>query len=158
MVPALTLEGEALDAIGADDTVAGATNAIEPAIHPEEYLSLDGAARCFGQGENEVLRQIQDNHLVALPRPDGSYSIPAAQFHEGTVMPGIPEVLGLFAHEDPVSRHQAAWAFLRSDLFVGDPCPRPIDMLRSAITDGSTREALAQLELAKKSLDYGDHY
>ena len=79
----------------------------------------------------------------------------------GDVVDGVPNILTLFeivteGGETAVD-HKGAWAFLNSTIYPGDTAPRPIDRLRTASPRRPTKTVVAELALAKQSLDYGDH-
>ena len=161
MIPSSTLRGEELDnAVDEEEAARPPRDEIMPPFCDEVYLTVSDAAHCLSdQDENAVRQQIKDNRIVAWPGKNDQYSIPAAQFRNGAVVPGIPEVLNLFGPDEyRAAAHRSAWYFLRANLFVGDASPRPIDMLRDASADDSTTSVLERLALAKKSLDYGDHH
>ena len=127
----------------------------------DNCLTLEQAVRVLHDDEAEIRRAVDHNRLVGLIQPDNAYRIPAEQFCDGTVVPGVAEVLCLFARQgDNGDRidHREAWFFLRTNLYAGDSAPRPIDKLRDAVAKGKTQEVIAELARAKESLDYGDHF
>ena len=80
---------------------------------------------------------------------------------DGDVVEGVASILALFVTETEDGGaefdHKRAWAFLGSTLYAGDSARRPIDRLREAVKRRQTSTVLAELALAKRSYDYGDH-
>ena len=135
----------------------------EPSARPDlpsdAYLTAASAAARLGVAKSTVTRRIARDRLVGFPLFTRALRIPKDQFVGDDVIPGVQDVLVLFARglHGPVD-HKAAWTFLNSDLFHGDPDPRPIDRLRTAAATGTTPALLSELARAKDSLDRGDHF
>ena len=155
------LKGQDLQEITEEDR---ADNEPHGTVWPcdDNCLTLEQAARLLlHDDEAQIRRAVENNCLVGLLQPDNAYRIPAEQFCDGAVVPGVAEVLRLFARQgDNGDRidHKDAWFFLSTNLYVGGPAPRPIDKLRDAAAKGKTREVLVELARAKESFDYGDHF
>lgn len=127
----------------------------------DAYLTAPAAAKYLGVDRSTVTRRVGRNELIGFTVFKRALRIPKDQFLGPDVVPGVPDVLALFSRPlttsgTPVD-HKSAWAFLASDLFHGDPQPRPIDRLRDAAAKGTTEVVLANLARAKESLDRGDH-
>ena len=137
----------------------------QPSSDDEDYLTVAAAERRLRLPESQILCLIREDSMIGLPQRRGTYRIPVAQFAtETALVDGVPDVLRLFRGEGASRRcadHASAWAFLQTSLFAGDSDPRPIDKLRSAMVGddgGRTKDVLAMLELAKQSVDHGDHF
>ena len=127
----------------------------------DSYISSAGAAKLLGVAKSTVTRRIERNEIIGFRVFKHALRIPKDQFIDFDVVPGIREVLALFAlpgHAPSRSvDHRGAWIFLNTDLFAGDPDPRPIDRLRNAARTHDTERVLVDLTRAKQSLDRGDH-
>ena len=127
----------------------------------DAYLTAAGAARLLGVAKSTVTRRIGNDELIGFRVFKNAFRIPREQFRDGDVVDGVEEILALFAIEiedrGTVIDHKGAWAFLDSTLYPGDEAPRPIDRLRAASPRRSAGAVVAELALAKRSLDYGDH-
>ena len=127
----------------------------------DAYLTAADAAQRLRVAKSTVTRRVGHNQLIGFRLFTRALRIPKDQFLGADVVQGIPELLGLFSQpaREPANRvdHKSAWAFLNSDLYHGDPEPRPIDRLRSAADNGTTDLVLADLARTKRSLDRGDH-
>ena len=135
----------------------------EPSVHPDlpsdVYLTPASAAARLGVAKSTVTRRIAQDRLIGFRLFTRALRIPKDQFVGDDVVPGIRDVLILFARgEDGPVDHKAAWTFLNSDLFHGDRDPRPIDRLRTAAVNGTTTVLLSELAGKKDSLDRGDHF
>ena len=127
----------------------------------DAYFTVPAAAKHLGVDRSTVTRRVVCNKLIGFAVFKRALRIPKDQFLGRDVLPGIPEALALFRQGVPASPgrvdHKSAWAFLGGDLYLGDPEPRPIDRLRSAAVEGTTKAVLADLARVKESLDHGDH-
>ena len=127
----------------------------------DAYFTASDAAKHLGVDKSTVSRRVGRDQLVGFTVFKRALRIPKNQFLGPDVLPGIPEVLALFPQSarksNSPSDHKSAWAFLNSDLFHGDPEPRPIDRLRNATAKGTTDLVVEDLARAKESLDRGDH-
>ena len=130
-----------------------------PDLAPDHYLTAAAAAVRLGVAKSTVTRRIAQNRLIGFRWFTRALRIPTEQFAGADVVPGVPDVLALFtrAPGEPVD-HKAAWSFLNSDIFRGDPDPRPIDRLRNAAATGATPALVSELARTKDSLDRGDHF
>ena len=134
-----------------------------PSVRPDPpsdvYLTPASAAARLGVAKSTVTRRIAQDQLIGFRLFTRALRIPKDQFVGDDVVPGIQDVLILFARGEhgPVD-HKAAWTFLNSDLFHGDTDPRPIDRLRTAAATGTTSALLSELARTKDSLDRGDHF
>ena len=130
-------------------------------LHPDAYFTAPAAARYLGVDRSTVTRRVARNQLVGFTIFKRALRIPKDQFLGPDVLPGVVEVLALFAFRSIGSPdaidHRSAWAFLSGDLYHGDAAPRPIDRLQAAAANGTTRLVLQDLIRAKESLDRGDH-
>ena len=131
-----------------------------PADLPSDaYLTAAAAAELLRVAKSTVTRRIAQNQLIGFRAFTHALRIPKDQFDGDDVVPGVPDVLALFTRSmDQTVDHRAAWAFLNSDLFRGNPDPRPIDRLRNAAATGTTSTLLSELARTKESLDRGDHF
>ena len=156
------LKGESL-------TELAAVSALEPPALTGEFdmpgdglhLSAAEVASLLGVDKSTVTRRVRKDRLIGFRVFKNALRIPKEQFRDGDVVPGTAEVLALFKTETPngisYSDHRAAWSFLTSTIYPGDVDPRPIDRLRAVSPGNSVSTVLAELALAKQSLDYGDH-
>ena len=130
-----------------------------PALPADAYLTAAAAAERLRVAKSTVTRRVAQNRLIGFRAFTRALRIPQDQFDGDNVVPGVPDVLALFGRspDQPVD-HRAAWIFLNSDLFHGDPDPRPIDRLRTAAATGTTPTLLPELARTKESLDRGDHF
>ena len=124
-------------------------------------LSAAEVARLLGVDKSTVTRRVRKDLLIGFRVFKNALRIPRGQFRNGDVIPGITEVIGLFKSEtsDGITRadHKSAWGFLTSTIYPGDIAPRPIDRLRSVSPNCPISSVVAELALAKQSLDCGDH-
>ena len=127
----------------------------------EALLSSAEAAKLLGVHQSTVVRRVRKDLLIGFQVFGNSLRIPRGQFRNGDVVPGISEVIALFKTEtsNGIIRadHKAAWGFLTSTIYPGDVAFRPIDRLCSASPNCPISPVVAELALAKRSLDYGDH-
>ena len=154
------LRGEDLDELRHNAALLPPPEASVPADLPSDaYLTAAAAADRLHVSKSTVTRRIAQNRLIGFRAFTRTLRIPEDQFDGDDVVPGIPDVLALFARSpDQLADHRRAWTFLNSNLFRGDPDPRPIDRLRSAAATGATPDLLSELARAKESLDRGDHF
>lgn len=126
------------------------------------YLTAAEVADRLGVSKSTVTRRIAHHQMIGFRAFKNALRIPLDQFCDGDVIPGVADILRLFAPEptshDSAPDHKAAWFFLASVLYSGEPDPRPIDRLRSAARSGDTAAIIDKLVRAKTSLDYGDHF
>lgn len=127
----------------------------------DDCLTAAEAASLLGVAKSTVTRRIGKNELIGFRVFKHALRIPRDQFRNGDVVDGIPDILALFGIDSPGGEtlvdHKAAWIFLASTVYPGDPAPRPIDRLRAASPGSPTSRVVEELALAKQSLDYGDH-
>ena len=154
------LRGEDLDELRRNAARYPSPEPSVPADLPSDaYLTAAATAERLRVTKSTVTRRIAQNRLIGFRAFTRALRIPKDQFDGDRVVPGVPDVLALFARspDQPVD-HRAAWAFLNSHLFQGAPNPRPIDRLRSAAATGATSTLLSELARTKESLDRGDHF
>ena len=125
------------------------------------FLSAQRAATFLGVSKSTVTRRINRNELIGFHTFTNALRIPEEQFIDGSVIPGISEILAMFSEELPdggtYTNHKGAWNFLSTVVFSGDTKPRPIDRLKAVAWHQRGSEVLAELRDVKASLDYGDH-
>ena len=157
------LAGEDLAALVASVDSAGESapaRGFGPQTVDDAYLTAAEAAGMLGVAKSTVTRRIEKDEMVGFRMFKNALRVPREQFLDGDVVPGIPEILALFETATGSGGrvdHKAAWMFLASTIYAGDAEPRPIDRLRGAAGTSGTGNAVAELALAKESLDYGDH-
>ena len=126
-----------------------------------DYLTANAAAKLLGVNKSTVTRRIKNDQIIGFRVFKKALRIPRDQFMDGDVVEGVASILALFVTktEDGGAEfdHKRAWAFLGSTFYAGDSAPRPIDRLRDAVRQRQTSTVLAELALAKRSYDYGDH-
>jgi len=161
--PSSELRGESLVELGRNAPplpLASETPSYD--LPRDAYYTAPAAAKQLQVDRSTVTRRVARNKLIGFTIFKRALRIPKDQFLGPDVVPGIPEVLALFAQPKRTSDnkvdHKSAWAFLGGHLFHGDPQPRPIDRLRRAAGQGTTESVLAELARAKESLDRGDHF
>ena len=127
----------------------------------DAYLTAADAARLLGVAKSTVTRRIANDELIGFRVFKNAFRIPRDQFRDGDVVDGVADILALFAikiqDRGTVIDHRGAWAFLGSTLYPGEEAPRPIDRLRAASPLRPAGTVVAELALAKRSLDHGDH-
>ena len=124
----------------------------------ESYLTTAEAAAMLGVAKSTITRRIAKDEIIGFRGFKKSLRIPRDQFSDGNVVAGICETLALFEREDGATLdHKEAWTFLCSTLYPGDSAPRPIDRLRASSRERPPQLIVAELTLAKESLDHGDH-
>ena len=147
-------------------TLTAATAPDEPAPDfdlpcDHDYLTANAAAKLLGVNKSTVTRRIKNDQIIGFRVFKKALRIPRDQFMDGDVVEGVARILTLFVTktEDGGAEldHKRAWDFLGSTLYAGDSAPRPIDRLRDAVKQRRTSTVLAELALAKRSYDYGDH-
>ena len=125
------------------------------------FLSAARAADLLGVAKSTITRRIDKNEMIGFCAFTNKLQIPAEQFQDGTVVPGIPQVLAMFNEEtvegETYADHKRAWRFLDTVVYPGSLSPRPIDRLREGLRNRTSDDALAELNHVKESLDYGDH-
>ena len=106
-----------------------------------------------------IEQHAKQHRLIGFRAFTSALRIPEDQFDGDSIVPGVADVLALFARspDQPID-HRAPWAFLNSDLYRGDRHPRPIDRLRAAARTGETSTLLSEFAGTKESLDRGDHF
>lgn len=133
----------------------------EPDLRRDDFLTAAEAADFLGVAKSTVTRRMAQNQLVGIRVFKHAFRIPKEQFMDFDVVPGIPDALKLFERVDSAHGgrvdHKAAWLFLVSKVFRGDPNPRPIDKLRRAAREHATGQVVAELARVKQSLDRGEH-
>ena len=156
------LEGQDLGGLATATTPHGlvSTQAFD-LPRDDVYLTAAETARFLGVAKSTVTRRIEKAGLIGFRVFKNALRIPRDQFKNGDVVDGVPNILALFeivteGGETAVD-HKGAWAFLNSTIYPGDTAPRPIDRLRTASSRRPTKTVVAELALAKQSLDYGDH-
>lgn len=155
------LQGEDLGQLQANAPTSAIASGLQSDLLGEAYLSAAEAARCLGVAKSTVTRRIERNEMIGFRAFKQALRIPKDQLLDGDVVPGIRDVLSLFARpgvsgKDAVD-HKSAWLFLGGELFHGDPDPRPIDRLRGAARTATTEQILAELVRVKNSVDRGDY-
>ena len=130
-------------------------------IPTDAYLSAAAAAELLGVAKSTVTRRVERNEMIGFRLFKQALCIPREQFMDYDVIPGIREVLCLFAlsgkPQGQTVDHKGTWLFLSTDLYRGDSDPRPIDRLRTAARRHTTDVVVAGLRRAKQSIDRGDH-
>ena len=142
-------------------TVSALMFEAEAELAPEQvYMTAVGTASHLRVAKSTVTRRILNNRIIGFQVFKRGLRIPRDQFMGRDVVPGVAEILELFRTENGgvAVDHKAAWAFLGSNLYPGDVDSRPIDRLRRACREHTTRAVVDDLALAKSSLDYGNHF
>ena len=155
------LQGEDLGQLHANAPTAPIASGLQSDFSGEAYLSAAEAASCLGAAKSTVTRRIERNEMIGFRAFKQALRIPKDQLLDGDVVPGIRDVLLLFARpgvsgKDAVD-HKSAWLFLGGELFRGESDPRPIDRLRGAARTATTEHVVAELIRVKGSMDRGDH-
>lgn len=153
------LQGESLVALSEREIPPAPFHMAKGAV--EDYMSVDQVAQFLGIAKSTVMRRLQEDQMVGFRSIGDALRIPKEQFVNGTVVGGVPEVLRMFAEEslegEVETNHRGAWNFLITSLYPGDSAPRPIDQLKMVSPGHTQIDVVAELALAKESLDYGDH-
>ena len=159
LAPAPELRGQGLAELSRNaDRLPAPEPAVQPDLPADAYLTAAAAAERLGVSKSTVTRRVAGHQLIGFRHFTPALRIPKDQFLGADVLPGVADVLALFAGSSHAPDHKAAWAFLNSDVFHGDTDPRPIDRLRTAAASGRTPALLSELASAKESLDRGDHF
>lgn len=148
MEPALV--GQDLSAL-AGDTADEVLPVFEDEPFDDSYWSAEDAAAHFGVAKSTITRKIKADELVGFKLFKNALYVPKEQVEGKTLVKGISDVLKAFDSE-----HYDAWQFLTADVFYGEPLPRPLDRLRSAKGD-SLQDVLAEIKVAAKGYEFGDH-
>lgn len=91
--------------------------------------SADEARALLGISKTAVLKRFQKGQLLGWREAgQGAVRFPVWQFHEHNVVPGLPEVLAVFAKEDWVDDWTRILFFLGGRRSLGGRCP--LDILR----------------------------
>lgn len=155
------LQGEDLGQLQAGAPTSAIASGLQSDLLGEAYLSAAEAAKSLGVAKSTITRRVERNEMVGFRTFKQALRIPRDQLLDGDVVPGIREVLLLFARpgvsgKDGVD-HKSAWLFLGGEIFHGDSDPRPIDRLRRAARSATTEQTVAELGRVKRSVDRGDH-
>lgn len=155
-----SLAGENLLNLDTQDVVP--LSKVEPHDTTEgSFLSAAGAADLLGVAKSTITRRIHKNEMIGFYTFTNKLQIPVEQFEDGTVVPGIPQVLVMFNEKSveggTYADHKHAWRFLDTVVYPGSPSPRPIDRLKEGLRNQTSDDALTELSHVKESLDYGDH-
>ena len=161
VVTAPPLRGEDLAALSTAPEPTSAPDSVD--VHDDGiHLTAAQAAALLGVSKSTITRRVADHQIIGFSRLKKALSIPAEQFVDGDIVPGVIEILHHFADDPALPKrspnHRSAWLFLSANLYSGDPEPRPIDRLRSAFASRTTAAAVDELTRAKESLDRGDHF
>ena len=156
------LEVEDLATLAASPTAAPSPRVEDFHVPLDDvYFTASRAAELLGVNKSTITRRIRKNELIGFRIFKNALRIPKDQFKDGDVVDGIADVLSLFeSHSEEGNTfvdHKSAWAFLDSTIYPGNVAPRPIDRLRDTSIDRPVSAVLAEIVLAKQSLDYGDH-
>ena len=127
----------------------------------DSFFSASEAARFLGVAKSTVTRKVDRNEVLGFRVFTNALRIPVEQFVDGSVVPGIPQVLAMFTEKpndgERYTDHRGAWYFLNTTIFPGDSAPRPIDRLKASMRNRETHNVIKELSLVKNSLDHGDH-
>lgn len=157
---AMSLEGEDLATLQGQDMEP--STKIQPSDRRDDkFLSAAEAASLLGVAKSTVTRKVDKNEVLGFRAFTKALRIPAEQFVDGTVIIGIPDVLGMFTEEaidgEPYTDHRGAWYFLNTVVYPGNTTPRPIDRLKACVGSKASHDVILELTRIKESLDRGDH-
>jgi|TARA_R110002126_G_C10490653_1_gene504155 hypothetical protein len=148
MEPALV--GQDLSAL-ASETTDAKLPIFEDEPFDDSYWSADEAATYFDVAKSTITRKVRAGDLIGFKLFKNALYIPKEQVDGKSLVRGISDVLKSFEGE-----HYDAWQFLTSDIFYGEPLPRPLDRLRNAKGD-SLQDVLSEVKVAAKGFEFGDH-
>ena len=156
----LALEGEDLATLKRKD-IEPSTEFHASDTRVDSFFSASEAAGLLGVAKSTVTRKVDRNEVLGFRVFTNALRIPVEQFVDGSVVPGIPQVLAMFTEEmmdgERYTDHRGAWYFLNTAIFPGDSAPRPIDRLKASMGNRETNSVIKELSLVKNSLDHGDH-
>jgi excisionase family DNA binding protein len=87
-----------------------------------EWLTVPDAADRLGTDVSKVRQLIRDRRIIAFRRGEPSrLEVPAAFFHDGEVLKGLPGLLTLLADADYGDEEALHWLFTADDSLPGSP-------------------------------------
>jgi hypothetical protein len=87
-----------------------------------DWLTLPEAADRLGADVGKVRQLIRDRHVIAFRRGDPArLEVPAAFFHDGDVLKGLPGLLTLLSDADYDDDESLEWLFTIDDSLPGSP-------------------------------------
>jgi Rv2175c C-terminal domain of unknown function len=85
------------------------------------WLTVPEVAGLLGLPVSRVRQLLRDRKLLAVQRPDGTYSVPAAFLDDGQVVKGLPGTLTLLSDCGFSDPEALRWLFTADESLPGTP-------------------------------------